>query len=398
MIELNNSKKTYLGLTPDGRKRWALDCSIGAIQFRENGGGWQDIDPSVEAVDSDGFSVKFTQVPYLGRIANDSRRRIYPDRTNLDCWIQFDKPFPNMSKPTRHKRWFYWDFPNALMGVRFDNASIKFGFRLKNTNAPASITIPFETQGITRQGRLLYHNGEVIGELRKPVAIDANEEERECEISFAAGEVTISLDTAGLAFPIDIDPSVTFDIPAGSSDSHQRRSDGVNSPNDTIVRHTSGSTLALRYYGGERWASAGFPNMGDTIDVCYVRHYIYSASYDDLYGRWWFQDAAAPAVFTAGVNNISNRPRTTASVFQNVLSRGTGWKNTSSLKAVLQEIVDSYSPTAIALIFTSYNRPGVVAYHSRSFDSNPAQAAELRIEWTEPVVDDHRRSAFLLMF
>lgn len=398
MIELSNSKKTYLGKAIDGRDKWALDCYIGAIRFREDGGEWQDIDPSIEAADSDGFSVKFTQVPYLGRIANDSRRRIYPDRTNLDCWIEFKKPFPNMPAPSRSDRWFYWDFPNAILGVRFDNASIKFGFRLKNSNAPTSITIPFQTQGITRQGRLLYHDGEVIGELRKPMATDANEEARECEVSFGAGEVTISLDTTGLVFPIDIDPTLNFDIPAGSSDSHQRRSDGVNSPTDTIVRHNSSSTLATRYYGGERWASAEFPETGDTIDVCYVRHYLYSTSYDSLYGRWYFQDAAAPAVFTSGGYNISNRPRTSAYVLQDAANRGTGWKNTSSLKAVLQEIVDSYSPTAIALIFTSYNRPSLVPYHSRSYDYNPAQAAELHIEWTEPAVEDHRRAAFLQMF
>jgi len=395
-IELSNSKKTYLGITPDRRKRWALDCSIGAIRFRENGGERQDIDPSIEAVDSDGFSIKFTQVPYLGRIADDSRRRIYPDRTNLDCWIQFDKPFPDMPAPTRSDRWFYWDFPNALMGVRFDNASIKFGFQLKNSNAPTSITIPFTTQGITREGRLLYCDGKVIAELRKPVATDANEEERECGISFEAGEVTISLDTAELAFPIDIDPTLDLQVGANADDAHE---DGDGDVYDTgeYIYHLANTTSNL-YWGGHRWTSGSLPNQGDTIDVAYIQLYIYDASYDDIKSHVHFEKAASPTQINSGEDtyDITGRTRTTASVGWIKHGCGVGWEQSPSLVAPLQEVIDNYSPTAIFAVFRPYTDE-YEALRSRAYNSYPTLAAKLHIEWTEPA-EDHRRGSFLKMF
>jgi len=381
MIELCNSKRTYLGKTADGRKRWALDASIGAIQFRENGGEWQDIDPSIEAIDTDGFSIKFTQVPYLGRIANDSKRRIYPDRTNLDCWIEFQKPFASMGLPTRQDRWFYWDFPNALMGVRFDNAGIKFGFRLKNSNAPTSITIPFTTQGITRQGRLLYHNGEVIAELRKPMAMDANEEERECEISFGASEVTINLDTTGLVFPIDIDPDIDLQVGHILDDIHETEDDGSVYDSSSYVNHYSAVASGDRKWGAHRWVSAGLPSKGDTIDVAYVQLYTYEGNYDSANGNLHFQKAASPARFTENDYDVTSRPRTTASVSWIVNDFGTGWQQTPSLKVPLQEVIDSYSPTAIVMVFRP-NTDILRRLYSRAYNNNPAASAKLHIEWT----------------
>lgn len=387
MIELSNSKRTFLGTTPDGRKRWALDCSIGAIRFRENGGAWQDIDPSIEEADTGDFSVKFTKVPYFGRISNDSRRRIYPDRTDLNSWIEFQKPFPNMPAPTRQGRWFYWNFPNALMGIRFDNASIKFGFRLKNSNAPTSITIPFTTQGITRQGRGLYHDGKLIAELRKPFATDASENEdqeskiRECEISFGTGEVTISLDTTGLTFPIDIDPTLDLDVGANNCDAWENENDGEMWVTTAALRHKD-SPGAFGNFGAHRWVSDGFPKAGDTIDVAYFKLYAYDASYDDMNVDWHFEKAASPAVFTTDDFDISNRALTTAKVLWSDTAMGVDWHQSPSMVTPLQEVIDApHSPTAIVVTCRSHG-DGILQTRSRAYDNDPTKAAKLHIEWT----------------
>lgn len=381
MIELSNSKKTFLGKTASGRDRWSLDCSISAIQFRENGGAWQDINPSIEVGDTGGFSVKFTQVPYLGRIGDDSHRRIYPDRTNLDCWIEFQKPYPSMGLPTRSDRWFYWNFPNAILGIRFDNASVKFGFRLKNASAPTSITIPFTTQGITRQGRLLYHDGKVIAELRKPVAIDANDVVRECEVSFGSGQVTISLDTMGLAFPIDIDPTLDLQVGANLDDVYERESTGAVTDSATSVLHNSNAAAAGRFWGAHRWTSGSLPSMGDTIDVAYVELYIVGTTNDDINGNWHFEELAAPAQFTTNAFDVTARDRTEASVSDIGDTLGVGWHQTPSLVTPLQEVIDAYSPTAVVLIFRP-NQDATKNCESRPYNATPAEAAKLHIEYT----------------
>jgi len=382
-ITLSNAKKTYLGLDPQGRMRWALDAHIGAIQFKETGGPWQDIDAAIEVPDTGGFAVKFTQVPYLGRIGNDSHRRIYPDRTNSNCWIQFEKPFASMPTPTRSDRWFYWDFPNALMGVRFDNMSIKFGFRLKNASAPTSITLPFSTQGITRDGRFLKHNGKVIGELRKPVATDANGDERDCTIIFGTGEVTISLDTTGLTFPIEIDPTLDLQVGANLDDVHEKESDGAIS--DAITVKYIGSTISsARYWGADRWVSGSLPALGDTITVAYAELYFYTSGFDDVNGNWHFQKAASPAQFVVANFNVTSRTRTIAStswIADGVAAGGAGFYPTPSLVTPLQEVIDNYSPTALALIF----RPNTdVHKDARAYSHNQGSiyGAKLHIEWT----------------
>lgn len=389
-IELSNSKRTYLGKTADGRDKWALDCSIGAIQFRETGGEWQDIDPSVEEADSEGFSVKFTQTPYLGRIGEDSHRRIYPDRTNLSYWIEFDKPYPSMGIPTRQDRWFYWNFTNAILGIRFDNASIKFGFRLKNASAPTSITIPFTTQGITREGRLLYHNSVLIGELRKPTATDANDEERDCEITFGTGEVTISLDTTGLTFPIDIDPSVDLQVGASSDDTFVFGNPALRA-NMTYfsltVTHWRLSKYLNNFYGTSlRFQSVTIPQGATIADGTKLT---VTATQDNsatpvnalIYG----EDVDDAATFS-DLANYKARTATSAEVDWDGI--GAWIQNTEydspEIKTIIQEIVNrsGWVSGNDLVVFLDSKSTTTGARHAYSYDSTPSKATKLHIEYT----------------
>jgi len=205
--------------------RFSYDGQVGTSKHYLDGDGlWQDVDVNAEELDTDGFTVKFTKLSYFGRIDDEGRRRFYPDRNDLSYWIEFKKPYPNMGTPTRQNRWFYWNFAHAIIGVRFDIDSLKFGFRLKDDQSPTSIAIPFEMQGITRQGRLLLHDGEVVAELRKPIATGSNLDaegmpvQKECDVVFGPGEVIISLDPTGLEYPIEIDPTVDKQVGANTDD------------------------------------------------------------------------------------------------------------------------------------------------------------------------------------
>ncbi|GAJ21220.1 unnamed protein product, partial [marine sediment metagenome] len=93
--------------------------------------------------------------------------------------------------------------------------------------APASISFPFSTQGITRQGNTLFHNGKQVVILARPHAVDAEGTERDVDISFSGGEVTLSLDTSGLVFPIDVDPTeLVVQPPAKDTDLQEIAPDG----------------------------------------------------------------------------------------------------------------------------------------------------------------------------
>jgi len=214
------SKLFYLGDNPDGRHRYAIDSYIGAIHYQDASGAWQDIDTAYSEADSGLYTAKFTKLPYLARMGNDGTRRIYPDRNDLSYWIDIGKPFTNMPQPTKSGNTWTWNWTNASISVTIANTVVKFDFVLKNNTAPTSITIPFSTQGITRQGNLLYHNGTVVAELRKPFAVDAVGTERDVAVSFGSGSVTISLDPTGLTYPIEIDPTIDVSVGASNGDCH----------------------------------------------------------------------------------------------------------------------------------------------------------------------------------
>lgn len=374
------SKTTYLGKTPDGRNRYAYYGSIGAIHYKDAGGNWQDIDASHEETDTDGFSIKFTKLPYLMRIAEDSGRRIYPDRNDLSYWIEFQKPFANMGAPTRDKGWFYWNFAHAIIGVKIRPEAVKFGFRLKDSQAPTSITIPFSTQGITRDGDKVLHNGEVVGYLRKPVATDALGIERDCQVSWGAGQVTISLDTLGLAFPIEIDP--TFSVGASSDDAIT-----YNGESGWSLVNTGGAWAYASYTmeGGWRFLNVGIA-QGSTIDVAYGIWICSSSIVGTTSVTIKGDDEDDCATFSTYAN-YSGRARTDASASYTVPSSpGQGSSNnTSSLVPIVQEIVNRVgwvSGYALALLFTS-GAPSSITSYWASWDNTTYDPPAIYLEWTE---------------
>ena len=212
------SKLFYLGDTPDGRHRYAIDSYIGAIHYQDASGTWQDIDTAYSESDSGLYTAKFTKLPYLVRMGDDGTRRIYPDRNDLSYWIDIGKPFTTMPQPTKLGNTWTWNWTNASISVTIANTVVKFDFLLKNSSAPTSLTVPFSTNGIIRQGNLLYHNGTVVAELRKPFAVDAVGTERDVAVSFGSGSVTISLDPVGLTYPVSIDPTINVAVGASTDD------------------------------------------------------------------------------------------------------------------------------------------------------------------------------------
>jgi len=194
------------------------------MHYKDAAGLWQDCDESYSEVDGlDGFTAKFTKCFYHVRLKDGGVRRIYPDRNDLSYWIQIDKPNGiTMGAPVKSGNTWTWDFDHAQIKVQMQSAQVKFSFILKDSSAPTSITIPFSVQGITRTGNILYHNGIPCGKLAKPVAVDTNRVRRDCTATFGTGQVTVNVDTTGLAYPIDIDPTVNLIVGADTDDCIRR--------------------------------------------------------------------------------------------------------------------------------------------------------------------------------
>ncbi len=210
------SSKTYYY----GGAQYAVKISLDWIHYQDALGQWQEIDESSTEADTGNFTAKFNKLPYVIRMGDDGKRRIYPDRNDLSYWFEIGKPFATMPTPTKAGNTWTWDFTNGTIILKATSRTAKFDFILKNSSAPSSITFPIASQGITRNGNLLLHNGIVVAELVKPFAIDANGVNRDCVATWTASDITISCNTTGLVYPIVVDPTVTIRPDAAGSETN----------------------------------------------------------------------------------------------------------------------------------------------------------------------------------
>lgn len=182
-------------------------------------------------------------------------------------------------------------------------------------------------------------------------------------------------------YPVFIDTTVDEDVNASANDADERESTGAVNLTWAYVRHRTDVAASFRYWGGHRWTGISIDQL-TTIDVCYVQIYIPDAGYDNANINLHFEKATSPGIFTTTPYDITNRPRTDASlswIEDNVISEP-DWVQTGSLVTPLQEVVTAYSITAVALIA----RPNQDAYKqldSTSWDNNPDYCAKLHIEY-----------------
>lgn len=182
-------------------------------------------------------------------------------------------------------------------------------------------------------------------------------------------------------YPVYIDPTLDLQVGANLDDVTEIESSGQVIDHATSTYHRSNASDSLRYWAGHRFVSGSLPELDDTINVAYVQLYVANTAADDINGNWHFEKAASPVQFVVSDYNITNRTRTDDSTSWVEDFLGVGWAQSPTLVDALQEIVDNYSPTALALIF----RPNQDAGRSCSctaHNNDPDEAAKLHIEWT----------------
>jgi hypothetical protein len=180
-------------------------------------------------------------------------------------------------------------------------------------------------------------------------------------------------------------PIIDLQIAASADDAFELESDGSMDINNTEVVMQACLYDTGRFWGGLRWASGFLPLQHSTIIVAYVEFYNIDDDYDDANGKLYFEKLASPAQFTINAHDITNRPLTTEYASW-VQATGEGWVQTPSLVTPLQEVIDSYSPTALALIL----KPNTITYpppYQQFFGcawdyDDHSYAAKLHIEYT----------------
>jgi hypothetical protein len=139
-------------------------------------------------------------------------------------------------------------------------------------------------------------------------------------------------------------------------------------------------------WNGWRFLGITIP-AGSTINSAILTVRMTSGTLDEPDVTIFGLDVATPAAFTTGASNISSRSRTTASVNWSNANAGTVDVNTSDLKTIVQELVDSYEYSSGVMGFVMTTRAGDSARDTSitSFDGSSTVCARLTIDYTAPV-------------
>ncbi|KKN69023.1 hypothetical protein LCGC14_0444950 [marine sediment metagenome] len=136
---------------------------------------------------------------------------------------------------------------------------------------------------------------------------------------------------------------------------------------------------------GLRWTGVSGLS-GATIDSATLSFYANGDHSAAFTGDWYGEDGAAPGTFTTTVSNITDRTKTTATCEGDNTDFGV-WTNdtwetftgdgVNTIKQIIQELADSYDPSAIVLMH--FQASGTESHIADSHDGDATKAAKLDI-------------------
>ena len=390
MIELKTSKTTELAPHPDGRRRFVLDGSIGAIQMVV-AGKLQDISPRF-VPDGQGWRTEGT--PYLATVSQYGAKRVYPNRDEepyVDITPQMIIPNLGVLKDARTIEFSIGG--GVYLQVKIANTRIKYNVRLPD----ATLILPTNKfllkYGLTfnkctmKDWMLDIPNvGFMLPQMDDP---DTIEPIQRVQRWLNAGLATYEFDVAGLRAPFNLDPPLDVSVAAGADDDYVRRVTSVWS-------NTYASLILGRYsfnyygYGGSmRFLGINIPS-GATVTVAYLTVVAsYSLSVTVCRTHFCCVSQNNPAQMASYADHIG-RPRTTPVVFDGVPAMTEGVTYTTpdmpSVVAPVQQVVTDQGGTGNALILVwedDDNRSNIGAFrYIASYEHSSYAPPAIHLEWT----------------
>lgn len=388
-----NSKTHLLEELPDGRKRYALDVTIGAIHYKDNPKDeaelWKDIDTTISAngkvrtapYDLDVYLDGMPGFHYKSKESGEFDIRLRGARIPL----QASDVVPVIPKPKIEGNKVIWEniYPNTDVILEAQNTRVSLKRVLKSVKAPLEYDIDIQEveTGIAKllplkpatdaKGQALVMGEETItGGRTEKLGLEVLPEE--------------PVEPQPIAFPIEDSTEVDETIDAGNRDANEKDDGtGFNSTED-YVRWYGHTVASSRWNGGFCWATVDVPN-GATIDTAYIGIYIPFDSIDDPYCDIYGNDVDDANEFATEAD-VTSRTLTEASVSWSATGIGTGWKNTPEIKTVIKEIVDRAGWVAnndMCILGVGKDDAGPQNLAIYSYDKNSSYGATLHIEYTE---------------
>ena len=188
-------------------------------------------------------------------------------------------------------------------------------------------------------------------------------------------------------FP-SISSGATLNLQVGVSSDDARQAGSTMLLTGVSLPH--GDVSGGEYNPGYRFTGvSGLSGM--TINSATLTFKAATTNSGNMIGDWYAHDAEAPGTFTTASNNITSRPRTTATsegdgvdfgnwtVNNNYTFTGDG---VNTIADIIQELADSYDPSTIALLWIVSASPTNAERRVTSYDTSSSNAAKLDIDYT----------------
>jgi hypothetical protein len=400
MIELKNSRTTYLGRASGGEK-YALDAFIGAVQMREAGGQWQDIKPQLVR-DADGWHVE--GAPYYAEIKDDGTRLFCPDRSEKSKFVRLPSPvyFETLAKnpvnnPTKLDRTL---LPNQITiptdwgeyRIIFSNTGMHFEILFLKAppdevfGSNKKIQLDMEASGYDIAGLLKSKEG--IGIPRPRLLADGQQpyddisQTKWLDWSYKNGQLELGFDFGELGFPILL-KNTTVDVQVGASTDDGTRASGTNDFVYTNAVDTLGHRDDAAYLSVHSFHRFTGVTINGTIDVAYLQCYRHATDTGTPNLKIYGVDEDNPNAPTSA-DEFDADPLTSTAVDWDSNWSGS-WNDSPSIVSILQELVDVYTIDGDAIMFQIRNEASSGNnYHAlRMWNySGNTYGAKLHIEYT----------------
>lgn len=394
MIELRSSKKTALG-----NNRYALDCHINAIQMREDGKEWEDIDPTL---DSKGISKKvpYELIPYLtgmpgfyfkSKLSGEFDVRLKAGRTLTVRGKTIDVQ-PIIPLPRIEDNQVIWEniYPDTDVVLDCHNTGCSLRRVLKSDRAPIEydITVAEIVKGTAQ----LMPLRPAIDAIRQQVVMT--------EKAIADGrtealtkQVITQIDEIArpITYPI-IDATVLEVQPGtlGDDDYHDHRTGGAWVNNAVVNRAGNVSTAYPNVGSSMRYPNVTIPNAA-TINVAYIIFTAYSSLSVTTCNTELCCEDADNATQNSSYADYHDRLRTAVVNYDVPAWTAEATYNTPSIVAPVQTVINRagwVSGNALKVFWEDEDGDSPIgAYRNAySYDSSAAKSPLLHIEYTEVAV------------
>jgi hypothetical protein len=390
MIELKNSKTTYLGKASGGDK-YALDAFAGAVQMLDPVLGWQDIKPRLVR-DADGWHVE--GAPYYAEVKDDGSRLFCPDKYERSKYIKF-LPHSELlvTNPNVVSNFTVLDSEAWPNEIRMETNFGAYSFLFTNTGMYLPILINSKTAFDARikdklefdidstldvAGLIKSNSGVGIPKARLAES-DIDAKDLTLEWEYKNGKLGFGLDLTNKTGTIKILDAI--DVQVGASGNDGGRTGGATF-NNTQTYQTIGQVSSSDYDAFFRFTGI---TISGTIDTSYMQFYASSAGVGTPALKIYGVDEDNPAAPTNLTEHDAD-PLTTAGVdWDGALNNGQ-WNNTPSLNSIFQELVNSYTISGDAVMVHINDDQASTNQYSqvRTWDyTGNALGAKLHIEYTE---------------